>query len=88
MSELPEGLEGTGEFLTEEEIEHAQELANKAARTPVVLLFGTQDLSADAWTRAKRYVHECALDHGLPEIQGWYGLSEDGEVVRMVDDAS
>ncbi len=83
MSDLPEGTEGTGVYATEEEQAELLELADKAARTPVILLFGKHDLSGDARQRMFDRTYQIALSHGLPKIQGYYGLAEDGEFIKM-----
>ena len=76
-------MNGTGKFATQEEIEHLQELLKKAQSTPVILLFGKHDLSGDAWKRVNEATYECALKHGLPEIDSYYGMKEDGEFVTV-----
>ncbi len=38
--------------------------------------------TVDAWHNVKKQCHEIALSHGLPEITGFYGLSETGEFVE------
>jgi len=83
MSDLPDGLVGTGVYATEEEKETAFELASKAARTPMILLFGIHDLSGDARKEMQETTHGFALAHGLPEIQGYYGLNVDGEFIKQ-----
>ncbi len=80
---LPVGLVGTGVYATEEETQRLMVLANTARKTPVILLFGKTDVSAQAWERANTAVHECALAHDLPEIKGFYGLAEDGEFIKQ-----
>lgn len=74
-------MKGTGVFATKEEQEHLLELLNTARRTPAILLFGKHDLSGDAWKKVKEKCHAVALEHDLPEIQGFYGVKEDGEFV-------
>lgn len=81
MSNLPAGVVGTGVYATEEEQKKLQELEQEARRTPVMLV-GTVSLAHAARDRVLRAVHKAALEHGLPEITGYYGLAQDGEFVR------
>lgn len=83
MSELPDGLVGTGVFATEEEQAKSQELQREAARTPVILLGGTYDMAGRARDRMYKVVHGFALAHGLPEIPGYYGMALDGEFISQ-----
>lgn len=71
----------TGVFATQEERDRLAGLVAKAQSTPAILLFGKHDLAGDAWKRVKQECHAAALAHGLPEIDGYYGLAEDGEFV-------
>ena len=82
MSDLPVGLEGTGVFATGEEQDKAFALAEEAARTPVILMFGKYDLAGDARRKVETTVHAFALNHGLPKIQGYYGMNVDGEFIK------
>ncbi len=83
MSDLPAGVEGTGVYATDEEKKELDELAERARKTPVILLFGKHDLAGDAQKRMFDKCYEYALAHGLPEIQGQYGLGLDGEFLKM-----
>ncbi len=76
-------MKNTGVFATDEEATELHALANEARNTPVILLFGKHDLSGDAWKKAMRAVNECALKHELPKIEGYYGLTPEGEFVTM-----
>ena len=76
-------MKGTGIFATDEEREHLQELVVEAQNTPVILLFGKHDLSGDAWKKVADECHATALSHGLPEIEGVYGMDEAGEFVTL-----
>lgn len=72
-------MKNTGVFATEEEFAELKKLRNKAARTPVIALSSAQALSGRdsasvAWQRVKERCHALALEHGLPEVQGFYGI--------------
>ncbi len=78
----------TGVFATEEEVVEMKELLGAAQTTPVIAMSVGHGLhsggfAGDAWDRLKRRCHELALDHGLPEITGFYGLDlQDGQFVE------
>lgn len=65
-------MEGMGVFATKKEVETLNELVNM----PVIMIGGY--LPPDPLKRC----HELALAHGLPEIEGYYGISADGEFLR------
>ena len=77
-------MTSTGIFATKEEIKEVQRLAERASRTPCILIVsGTNrhDVAADAWQECSKKCHELALKHGLPETKGFYGMTEEGEFV-------
>jgi len=63
----------TGVKATDEEVAEIVELAQRASLTPMMLIGGF-DASRAAWQRCHERCHAVALAHGLPEIQGFYGL--------------
>jgi hypothetical protein len=76
------GTNHTGVFATEEERDKCQELAKQASRTPVMRLSSSSpDFSATAWERSNKAVYAAALAHELPEIEGYYGMTPEGEFV-------
>ena len=77
------GAKHTGIFATEEERKEIQQLADEAAKTPVMTLRSDMpSFSATAWERAKQRLHEVALSKGLPEIEGFYGMDMEGEFLK------
>ncbi|MBA7539992.1 hypothetical protein ES705_32281 [subsurface metagenome] len=72
----------TGVFATEEEAEKLQEMAKRASETPMIT-FQAGVAPPSPWKPVKEAVHKCALEHGLPEIQGFYGLTPEGEFVSV-----
>lgn len=77
----------TGVECTQEELALLLEHANTAAHTPVICFSIKEGLAGNDWaSRAWRGVteecHACALKHGLPEIDGFYGITRAGEFVR------
>lgn len=76
-------MESTGVYATKEEARELQELADEAQRTPVITLAANQPSFAErAWERAERRCHGLALAHGLPEIEGYYGMNAEGEFLE------
>jgi GTP:adenosylcobinamide-phosphate guanylyltransferase len=74
----------TGVFATEEERKELQELANEAARTPVITLRSDMpSFSATAWKHVHDRVYAVALSKGLPEIEGYYGMNFEGEFLTI-----
>lgn len=77
------GTTHTGVFATDEERDKCQKLAKQAAGTPVMRLSSTSpDFSATAWEHVNKTVYAAALAHGLPEIEGYYGMTPEGEFIR------
>ncbi len=78
----------TGVFATEDEKNECFAEAKKASETPVIA-FSSQHalkeggLSGQAWKATKELCHKYALAHGLPEIEGYYGMSGTGEFVSV-----
>jgi len=79
-------MEGTGVFATKEEVEELKKLAKETANTPYMGLSCAHMMrggfAGDAQQSMKERCHEVAMKHGLPEIQGFYGLKADGEFVK------
>lgn len=81
-------MKHTGIYATKEEIDQCFNAAKRAAHTPVITFSSRHaleegGLSGQAWKSAKELCHETALAHGLPEIQGFYGMTQDGEFVTV-----
>ena len=72
----------TGVFCTEAERKKMQDLV-RAARTTPVMLVGGVGLSHEAHKDLFRELTACARKHGLPDIAGEYGLTEEGEFVTV-----
>ena len=78
----------TGVFATKEEIEQAQLAAKRAASMPVIAFSSRHaleegGLSGQEWRSAQELCHQFALEHGLPEITGYYGMKRNGEFIRL-----
>lgn len=61
----------TGEFATAEEMAELHFIIN----TPVMMIFEPRP-------NIQKVCHAMALKHGLPEIQGYYGITYSGEFVE------
>jgi hypothetical protein len=78
MTKLPVEIAGTGKFATKDEIEDVYRPRR------VMFLPGGRSMGETAHRAAHRY----ALAHGLPEIQGHYGMTPEGEFVCLEEDAT
>ena len=81
-------MKHTGVKATPEETVNIQELAKVAQKTPMIAFSSADALSGDdmasqAWKRVHEALQKAALAHGLPEIPGYYGMTEDGEFVTV-----
>ena len=79
-------MKNTGIFATKDELKRLKELATTASNTPVMAftvgeMLSGNDWASRAWRNAKEACHALALQKGLPEIQGFYGIKADGEFV-------
>lgn len=81
-------MKRSGIFATEEEKTYLQGLLITAKTTPVIALSSRHALerggfSGEAWNHLRKECHRVALEHGLPEIEGYYGMDETGEFVTV-----
>jgi hypothetical protein len=67
---------GTGVFATPEEVAELNAAYERARNTPVIS-FGGPDMASVAFHQMIKRSHEMAIAHGLPEIEGYYGLDLD-----------
>jgi hypothetical protein len=77
-------LKKTGVFATNEEKNDLLNLASKGWRTGDVMIVTSvmQGIMKDeATVDARKACHQLAISHGLPEIQGYYGITEEGEFI-------
>ena len=68
-------LIGTGVFATKKEAKEIREAFN----LPVISFNGFSSIGGNP----RKLLHTIALSHGLPEIQGYYGIKKDGEFVKI-----
>ncbi len=81
------GLTHTGVFATGEEVKEMQELSETARTTPVMTTslsegLAGRDFASTARKRMQDRLQEVALAHGLPDFEGYYGLTGEGEFVK------
>ena len=75
-------MTNTGVFATAEERVDCLKAAQEASNTPMITTgVGKTDFATLAWRRTWKLCHSYALAHGLPEIEGYYGMTEGGEFV-------
>jgi len=77
----------TGVFATAEETAELKTLAQRVHSMPVIAFSIADGLDGGgeagrSSTRMQKRCHELALAHGLPEIEGYYGITNDGQFVR------
>jgi hypothetical protein len=80
------GLIGTGIFAKKEDFEKLQYLVSRGWKPgDVVIVFSVgEGIKKDQATLdARKVCHQLALDYGLPEIRGYYGMGENREFVRL-----
>ena len=82
-------MENTGVFASTEEIEFLTKKATIARNTPAFGLSSEQvlsgkDFASMAHMDASQACHKIALNHGLPEVNGWYGIDlKTGEFLKF-----
>lgn len=77
-------MKNTGVFVLKEDKEKLLLLVKKGWRQgEVMIVFSVgEGIKKDqATVDAKKICHQLALNYGLPEIQGYYGLTNDGEFI-------
>ncbi len=80
-------MKGTGIFATKKETEELMKLAKEAANTPVMGFscahMMTGGFAGDARKMMFERAYKIARKHGLPKIEGYYGIKADGEFVTV-----
>lgn len=79
-------MKKTGVKVTKEDFDKLEQLVRKGwmpGETIIVFSLG-EGIHKDQSTRdAKKACHQLALDYGLPEIAGYYGIDLEGEFVSV-----
>ena len=76
----------TGVKATKEDLEKLQRLASRGwlpGETMIVFSVGEGIRKDRATIDARKVCHKLALDYGLPEIPGYYGITINGEFVTV-----
>lgn len=79
-------MKKTGVTVSTEDFEKLKSLASMGWRsgdTMIVFSVGEGIRKDAATVDARKVCHQLALDYGLPEITGYYGINEDGEFVTV-----
>ncbi len=78
-------MQHTGVKATDDEVQDLRNLAAQGWRSGDVMIVSSV---MEGITKDQRFVdariacHKLALSHGLPEIEGYYGIANDGEFVQ------
>jgi len=78
-------MEGSGVFATREEYDDLMHLAMQGwmPGDTVIVTSIMHGIAKDQKTfDARKACHSLALSHGLPEIQGFYGMGKDREFLK------
>ena len=78
-------MEYTGVKATKEDTEKLYSFARQgwmAGDTVIVFSVGEGIRKDQATIDAQKMCHKLALAYGLPEIEGYYGITRDGEFVK------
>ena len=79
-------LGGTGVFASPEELKDLKNLARQGWQPGEIMIVTSvvQGITKDLKTiDGAKLCHQLALAHGLPEIDGLYGITQEGEFVRF-----
>lgn len=79
-------MEHTKVFASKKDVEKMKILASKGwqdGETVIVFSVGEGIKKDQDTVDAKKICHQLALDYGLPEIEGYYGVTNDGEFVSV-----
>jgi len=79
-------MKKTGVKVTKEDLEKLQRLASRGwlpGETMIVFSVGEGIRKDRATIDAQKACHQLALAYGLPEIPGYYGITKDGEFIKV-----
>lgn len=79
-------MEDTGIFASKEDTEKLQCLVRQGwqpGQVMIVFSCGEGIRRDQAPIGAKKICHQLALDYGLPEIDGYYGITQEGQFVSV-----
>ena len=79
-------MKNTGKFATKKDTEKLIQLVTRGwqqGETMIVFSVGEGIRKDKATVDAKNACHQLALDYGLPEIEGYYGITREGEFVSV-----
>jgi len=79
-------MKNTGIFASKEDTEKLIRLITKGWQQgqPMIVFSVGEGIRKDQATAdVKKACHQLALDYGLPEIEGYYGITHEGEFVSV-----
>lgn len=71
----------TGVFLDDAELKNVKEKVAKAQLASMTAVRFGPTYADNLWKELRTEIHSLALSRGLPDIEGFYGVSNDGEFV-------
>ena len=81
----PIKMKKTGVKVKEDDLNKLKQIAYNIwiPGQPIIIFSVGERIARDKATlNAKKICHQLALDYGLPEIPGYYGITNDGEFVE------
>ena len=79
-------MQKTGVKVSKEDFEKLKNLARRGwlpGETMIVFSVGEGIQKDQGTVDAQKACHKLALDYGLPEITGYYGIDNDGEFITV-----
>lgn len=79
-------MKKTGVRVSKEDFEKLSDLVRRGWQEgdrEMVFSVGEGIIRDQATVDAKKVCHQLALDYGLPEIEGYYGIDNEGEFVSV-----
>ena len=69
-------------FCTQEELKAIKEKASAAQLAQMTAARFGPTRADDLWSELRKEIHALALAKGLPEVEGFYGMDNDGQFIK------